>query len=84
MSAVICQPRRIVHPEIPRYAQRNNIVGTVVVELSVGLAGEVEEAKIISSPHPSLSKAVEQAVLQWEFQPPSERYRETRSFSFRL
>jgi TonB family protein len=72
-----------VRPEYPRYAQLNNIVGTVEVELTVGIAGEVEDVRIIKSPHPSLTKAVEQAVRQWKFPAQGEKYLEQQSFPFR-
>ena len=80
--AIICPARNAVQPEYPSYASRNHIYGDVVVELSIGEAGQLEGVKVLKSAHSSLSNAVIAAVQQWKFVARGEKYSATQAFSF--
>ena len=69
-----CPVKNAVSPEYPRHAERNYIRGLVVVRMTISATGALEDLKVIQSPHPSLSGAVERAVRQWEFPPSDGKY----------
>lgn len=76
-------------PEMPRAAFTQKIEGTVSVEITFDEKGDVEDVKLLSSPHEVLTEAVMNAVKQWKAQPPTENGKPVivvtrRSFSFKL
>ena len=84
---MVCSIRNEVQPEYPVYARRNNIRGTVTVEALVDEAGKLEDIKVLSSPHSSLTNAVIRAVRQWQFpistkEGKAEKYSPVLSFTF--
>jgi TonB family protein len=58
-----------VNPIYPEEAKKGKITGEVVLEVRIGKAGKVTEAKAVKSPDESLSKAAVDAVRQWEYEP---------------
>lgn len=76
-------------PELPRAALTQKLEGTVSVEITFDEKGEVEDVKLLSSPHEVLTEAVMNAVKQWKAQPPLENGKPVvvvtrRSFVFKL
>ena len=63
--------RRIDHtsPYYPVEARRAQIEGNVVIDAVISKGGEVIETKIISSPHPFLSRAALDAVKKFRYKP---------------
>jgi protein TonB len=62
-------PIEMRNPVYPPEARKNNIEGTVVVEIVVGSDGKVREAHAVGTPDPLLAKAAVDAVLQSQFRP---------------
>lgn len=58
---------RDVRPVYPASALVAGAQGTVTLRARIGTEGNVEEATIVSSPHPDLAAAAVTAVRQWEF-----------------
>jgi protein TonB len=56
-------------PTYPPELQRQRIGGTVTILFVVGAAGTVEDAKVESSPHPTLEREALAAVRKWRFDP---------------
>ncbi len=54
--------------EYPAGAAEKGIIGTVVVEATLGAAGEVTDARVLSGPS-ELRKAALESVLHWHFTP---------------
>jgi len=62
---------RIIHKvdiEYPELAKKNNVKGTVRVEIVIDGDGSVMETNVISG-NPLLAKAVTDAVRQWRYRP---------------
>jgi TonB family protein len=57
-----------VQAKIPEEAIRNHLSGQVVVELIVGVDGNIKESKVVEG-NPILSAAVIEALKQWRFAP---------------
>lgn len=71
-GAAPAQPLRLLKggpPTMPADAVDRKIEGTVQVELLFGESGEVEDVKILRTPHEVLSKAVIAAVSSWRIEP---------------
>jgi protein TonB len=66
----IAPPQKIkdVKPIYPPEAQRANVQGVIVVELTIGPDGRVTDARILRS-IPLLDQAALDAVRQWEYTP---------------
>ena len=56
-------------PEYPEAARAKGIEGVVLLQAVISTDGEPLSLKVISSPDPSLSKAAEDAVHQWRYEP---------------
>jgi len=57
-----------VEPVYPRLAQRLQIQGEVVIEGVIGLAGRLEQVRVLRG-QPLLSTAAVEAVDQWRYRP---------------
>ncbi len=66
----IAAPEKIRHvpPVYPPVAQAANVTGVVVMEVRIGVDGNVEEAHVLRS-IPLLDQAALDAVKQWQFRP---------------
>ena len=58
-----------VSPIYPPDAQAAHAAGTVLIKAQIGKDGKIEDAEVVSSPHPSLSTAALDAVRQWRYRP---------------
>lgn len=75
-------------PEYPAAARQFRLSGEVVVELTVGVDGKVENVEVTKG-KPILNDAVLRAVRRWSFQPfvvdgRPRRVKSTLSFNFQL
>lgn len=61
--------RTKVNPSYPEEARAGKIMGTVVLDLTVGTDGKVAAVRVLDSPSALLSQAAVDAVRQWEFEP---------------
>ena len=58
-----------VRPVYPASAIQAGASGTVMLEARIGTDGTVEEARVVSTPHPDLGSSAADAVRQWIFDP---------------
>lgn len=58
-----------VAPIYPEEAKKENISGTVVLDVTINQEGKVSSVKTKQSTHPALEKAAIDAVKQWEYVP---------------
>jgi TonB family protein len=65
MSALI---RKKVAPQYPETARSANIEGSVVLDVTIGKDGDVENLQIVSG-HPQLVPAAIEAVKEWRYKP---------------
>jgi protein TonB len=72
LEAGIRPPRKVkdVRPEYPAGALRDQMRGTVVLDVTIGVDGRVVDAAVVRS-IPELDRAALDAVRQWEFVPAS-------------
>jgi protein TonB len=70
ISGTIRPPRKIkdVRPLYPQIAVFHQAGGTVVIEITIGTDGRVQDARIVHSV-PQLDQAALEAVRQWEYEP---------------
>jgi periplasmic protein TonB len=70
IGGAIGPPRKIkdVKPLYPQLAVFQQARGTVVVEITIGTDGKVQDARIVHS-DPRLDEAALDAVRQWEYEP---------------
>lgn len=70
VGATFGPPRKIkdVKPLYPQIAVFHQARGTVVIEITIGTDGKVQEARIVHSV-PQLDQAALEAVRQWEYEP---------------
>jgi len=61
-------PERQEMPTYPPLALRNNVQGTVVLQLLIGKDGTVQNVRLLSGP-PLLASAVMDAVRNWRYKP---------------
>jgi TonB family protein len=63
-------PRKIkdVKPVYPQSAVSDQSRGTVIIDITIGVDGKIQEAKILHSV-PALDGAALEAVRQWEYEP---------------
>jgi protein TonB len=73
--------RSKVDPVYPELARRNNISGSVRVELVIAPDGKIKDIKILGG-NPVLVQAVVAAVTQWKYEPAPEESNEVRKFDF--
>ena len=68
----IVQPPKIIKrvaPVYPPLAAKIRAQGDVVLQCITDIYGNVVNVKVLSSPHPLLTKAAVDAVRQWKFEP---------------
>jgi TonB family protein len=75
-------------PEYPAAARQFRLSGEVIIELTVGVDGKVENVAITKG-YPILNDAVVRAVKKWSFSPylvdgHARRLKSTLSFNFQL
>ena len=58
-----------VRPYYPASALSAGANGTVVLEARIGNDGNVEDVKVVSTPHADLAASAMDAVRQWQFEP---------------
>lgn len=70
INGTIGPPRKIkdVKPLYPQIAVLQQARGTVVIEITIGTDGKVQDARIVHSV-PQLDEAALEAVRQWEYEP---------------
>ena len=70
ISGTIRPPRKIkdVKPLYPQIAVLQKARGTVVIEITIGTDGKVQDARLVHS-DPQLDEAALVAVRQWEYEP---------------
>ena len=70
VGGTIGPPRKIkdVKPRYPQVAVLQQARGTVVIEITIGTDGRVQEARIVNS-DPQLDETALEAVRQWEYEP---------------
>ncbi len=71
-AKVIVQPPKIIKrviPEYPELAKKIRVQGIVILQCITDIYGNVVRIKVLSSPHPLLTKAAIDAVRQWKFEP---------------
>lgn len=83
---VVCPNSTQVRSSIkyPREAQRDNITGDVVVIFTVGVDGAVKDLQVSKSAAPSLDRAAENAVKQFNCIAQGREVRVQVPFSFKL
>lgn len=71
LATVVVPPQPRIHPapEYPAALSEQGIEGQVTVRFMVDAQGQVRDLKVVRSPHPQLSKAVQAALSRWRFQP---------------
>ena len=60
--------RKQVLPEFPKQAKDLNVKGVAVVEVQLNARSEISSILIIQSPHPSVNRALTEAVSKWLFE----------------
>jgi TonB family protein len=67
----LTEPKAIhkVNPRYPEEAREEKIQGKVVCDAIIDSQGKVVDAKVLESPHESLSEAAVEAFEQWLFEP---------------
>ena len=65
MNGLILQK---VPPQYPQAARDAHIQGAVIMDATIGKAGDIENLQILSG-HPLLAPAAIEAVKQWKYKP---------------
>ena len=70
LGSTVAPPKKIkdVRPVYPQLAMATRARGTVVLDVTIGTDGKVQDAKVIHS-GPQLDLAALEAVRQWEYEP---------------
>ena len=70
LGSTVAPPRKIkdVRPVYPQVAMATRARGTVILDVTIGTDGKVQDAKVIHSV-PQLDLAALEAVRQWEYEP---------------
>jgi protein TonB len=70
LGSTIAPPKKIkdVRPVYPRVGLATQAQGTVILDVTIGTDGKVQDAKVIHSV-PQLDLAALEAVRQWEYEP---------------
>jgi TonB family protein len=58
---------RNVNPVYPAHLQAAGVAGTVLLEATIGVDGQVADITVLGQPDPALAQAAMDAVRQWEF-----------------
>jgi TonB family protein len=71
MGGQILAPMRLnsANPTYPDSLRAAGIGGVVKMEAVIGTDGNVQDVRILESPHPDLESAAMEAVLQWQYTP---------------
>jgi TonB family protein len=69
VGGAIIPPLRLTnaHPIYPAHLNSARVEGVVTMEAVIGASGDVQEVRVIASPHPDLGQAAIEAVRQWQF-----------------
>jgi protein TonB len=70
VGGTVGPPRKIkdVRPQYPEIGLLEHVRGAVVIDITIGTDGKVQEARVVQS-IPRLDQAALQAVRQWEYEP---------------
>ena len=70
LGSTVAPPRKIkdVRPSYPPLAMAMQVRGTVILDVTIGTDGKVQDAKVLHS-IPQLDFAALEAVRQWEYEP---------------
>jgi periplasmic protein TonB len=70
LGSTVAPPKKIkdVRPVYPRVGLATQAQGTVILDVTIGTDGKVQDAKVIHSV-PQLDQAALEAVRQWEYEP---------------
>lgn len=60
---------KVVMPEYPAEALEAKAQGLVVVAVRFDTGGNLVKDRVVESPHPAITRAVEQALGQWKIKP---------------
>ncbi len=60
---------RKISPQFPPSAKNEMVSGSVELELTIGVNGEMQDVKVLKSPDQRLTEASISAIRQWRFQP---------------
>ena len=71
MGGMILAPLRLtnVNPRYPDNLRTSGIGGVVTMDAVIGIDGNIQEVRAVSSPHPDLETAAIEAVRQWQWTP---------------
>jgi TonB family protein len=71
MGGQILAPMRLtnVNPRYPENLRTTGIGGVVKMDAVIGIDGNIQDVRAVSSPHPDLESAAIQAVRQWQYTP---------------
>jgi TonB family protein len=71
MGGMILAPLRLtnVNPRYPENLRTAGIGGVVTMDAVIGIDGNIQEVRAVSSPHPDLGSAAIEAVRQWQWTP---------------
>jgi protein TonB len=72
------QPTKMVKPTYPEIARQAGLEGTVFLKLLVDVDGKVIDAKVLRSPHTSLTQAAIEAAYKCHFTPALQRDKPVR------
>jgi TonB family protein len=60
---------KVVTPEYPAEAKEDRAQGLVIVAVQFDAEGNLFKDRVVESPHPAITRAVEQALAQWKIKP---------------
>jgi TonB family protein len=60
---------KVVMPEYPSEAKEARAQGLVIVAVQFDTEGNLLKDRVVESPHPAITRAVEQALGQWKIKP---------------
>jgi TonB family protein len=65
----IIPPLRLTNanPQYPEHLRAADIGGVVTMEALIGTDGNVQDVRVVQSPHPDLDQAAVEAVRQWQY-----------------
>jgi len=71
MGGQIRAPRRLsnANPRYPENLRAAGIGGVVKMEALIGTDGNIQDVRVVESPHPDLESAAVEAVRQWQYTP---------------
>jgi TonB family protein len=84
VSASGQEARKTISRPIPRYpeiAKRLNLVGTVKVEILIGLDGKIKNTNVLGG-HPILVSSTLETLKEWKYEPTKTETMATLTFEF--